>query len=59
MATKSDTGTTRIIFNDPDDLFKLETFIIKYFHYNVENLEIYRTNIGCGERNVQEYLSSI
>ncbi len=58
-ATKSETGTTRIIFNDPDDLFKIESFIIKDFDHNMESIEIYRTNVGCGERNVQEYLNSL
>ena len=58
-ATKSETGTTRIIFNSPDDLFKLESFIIKDFDSNMEGLEIYRTNVGCGEKNVQEYLNSL
>lgn len=58
-ATKSETGTTKIIFNAPDDLFKLKSFIIKDFDHNMESLEIYRTNVGCGERNVQEYLSSL
>jgi len=58
-ATKSETGTTRIIFNAPDDLFKLENIIIKDFDHNMKSLEIYRTNVGCGERNVQEYLSSL
>lgn len=57
--TKSEIGTTRIIFNAPDDLSKLETFIIKDFDHNMESLEIYRTNVGCGERNVQEYLNSL
>lgn len=59
LLQKSETGTTRIIFNATDDLFKLETFIIKDFDHNMESLEIYRTNVGCGERNVQEYLNSL
>lgn len=59
LATKSETGTTRIIFNAPDDLFKLEVLIIKDFDNNMESIESYRTNVGCGERNVQEYLNSL
>lgn len=38
LATKSEIGTTRIIFNAQDDLFKLETFIIKDFNHNMESL---------------------
>ena len=38
---------------------RTESFIIKDFDHNMESIEIYRTNVGCGERNVQEYLSSL
>ncbi|MBU3146736.1 3'-5' exonuclease [Clostridium sp. CF012] len=57
-ATKSETGTTRILFNSPDDLFKIEPLILKDFDKLMESLEYYRQGVGSAESYIQEYLSS-
>ncbi|WP_298840317.1 3'-5' exonuclease [Clostridium sp.] len=58
-ATKGETGTTRILFNSPDDLFKIESLIIKDFDNLMKSLEYYRQGVGSGESHIQEYLSSM
>lgn len=46
-ASKNTACITRIIVNSSDDLFKLESLIIKDSDYNMESIKRYRTNAGC------------
>lgn len=55
---QSEKGKTRIIINTPDDILKLENLIVQSFDKSIESMEHYRKNVGCGERNIQSYLSS-
>lgn len=57
-ATKGEIGTTRILFNSPDELFKIEPLILKDFDNLMESLEYYRQGVGSYESYIQEYLSS-
>lgn len=45
-ATKNEKGITRITFNSPDDLFKLESIIIEDFDRNIEGLRAYEAKLA-------------
>lgn len=57
-ATKSETGVIRIAYNSPEDLFKIESLIVKDFDDLMKSLEYYREGVSSAERHIQEYLSS-
>ncbi|WP_160674718.1 3'-5' exonuclease [Clostridium sp. C8-1-8] len=57
-ATKSETGVTRIAYNSPEDLFKIEPLIVKDFDDLMKSLEYYREGVSSAERHIKEYLSS-
>ncbi|WIF95103.1 3'-5' exonuclease [Caminicella sporogenes] len=56
---KSETGKTRIIINNYNDLVKFENLILESFDEAIKEIEYYISNVKCGKKNVDEYLSSL
>ncbi|WP_273325747.1 exonuclease domain-containing protein [Vallitalea guaymasensis] len=57
-AVKSETGITRILFSDPNQLFLLEEIIVNDFDCCMKDMEYYVQNVACGESNLQSYLDA-
>ncbi len=56
---KSETGTTRIIIlNNYKDLIDFENLIVANFDTSFKEVSSYIANVTCGQRNINDYLSS-
>ncbi|WP_406789735.1 hypothetical protein [Clostridium neuense] len=58
LSPKSETGKTRIIIEDLNDISKFKGFILKSFDKSIESMNYYKEHVNAAEYNISRYLIS-